>query len=85
MVWQILCFGNCVPLLSLMMVGNAVYRDRILGLMEQSAAVSLDHFFPAAAGGLESGFKDLESSTWRPTGSTSSMWADRKSKPRMGL
>jgi hypothetical protein len=32
-----------------------------------------------------SGFKDFESSTWRTTGLTSSLWADRKSKPRMGL
>jgi hypothetical protein len=34
---------------------------------------------------LESGFKVFESSTWRPTGSTSSLWANKKSKPRMGL
>jgi hypothetical protein len=34
---------------------------------------------------LESGFRDFESSTWRPTGSTSSPWADKKSNPSMGL
>jgi hypothetical protein len=34
---------------------------------------------------LESGFRVFESSTWRPTGSTSSPWADKKSKPRMCL
>ena len=28
---------------------------------------------------------DFESNTWRPTGSTSSPWADRKSNPSMGL
>jgi hypothetical protein len=68
-----------VPLPSTMMVGNVANRDRIMGAMEQSAAASLDRFFLAAAGGLESGFKDFDSSTWQPTGSTSSPWADRKS------
>ena len=34
---------------------------------------------------MESGFRVFESSTWRPTGSTSSPWADKKSRPRMGL
>ena len=38
-----------------------------------------------AVGGLTSDLKDFESSTWQPTGSTSSPWADRKSKRRMGL
>jgi hypothetical protein len=53
--------------------------------MEQRAAANLERSAPAAVGVLESGFRVFESSTWRPTGSTSSLWADKKSKPRMGL
>ncbi|MFN9941269.1 MAG: hypothetical protein ACK56I_17495, partial [bacterium] len=40
---------------------------------------------PSTVGVLYSSFGVFESSTWRPTGSTSSPWADKKSKPRMGL
>ena len=36
-------------------------------------------------GRLGERFQSFESSTWRPTGSTSSPWADKKSRPRMGL
>ncbi|MFN9905056.1 MAG: hypothetical protein ACK56F_02880, partial [bacterium] len=57
--------------------------DRTACAMEQRAAASLERSAPA--GVLESGFRVFESSTWRPTGSTSSPWADKKSKPRMGL
>jgi hypothetical protein len=53
--------------------------------MEQRSAANLERGVPAAVDGLESGFRVFESSTWRPTGSTSSPWADKKSKPRMGL
>jgi hypothetical protein len=53
--------------------------------MEQRAAANLERSVPAAVGVLESGFRVFESSTWRPTGSTSSPWVDKKSKPRMGL
>jgi hypothetical protein len=53
--------------------------------MEQRAAANLERSAPAAVGVLESGFRVFESSTWRPTGSTSSPWADKKSRPRMGL
>jgi hypothetical protein len=55
------------------------------GAMEQRAAANLERSVPAAVGVLESGFRVLESSTWQPTGSTSSSWANKKSKPRMGL
>jgi hypothetical protein len=53
--------------------------------MEQRAAANLERSIPAAVGFWESSFRVFESSTWRPTGSTSSLWADKKSKPRMGL
>jgi hypothetical protein len=53
--------------------------------MEQRAAANLERSVPAAVGVLESGFRVFQSSTWRPTGSTSSLWAGKKSKPRMGL
>ena len=56
--------------------------DRV---MEQRAAANLERSAPAAVGVLESGFRVFESSTWRPTGSTSSPWADKKYKPSMGL
>jgi hypothetical protein len=59
--------------------------DRTDPAMEQRAAANLERSAPAAVGVLESGFRVFESSTWRPTGSTSSPWADKKSKPRMGL
>jgi len=60
-------------------------RDCTDGAMEQRSAANLERGVPAAVDGLESGFRVFESSTWRPTGSTSSPWADKKSKPRMGL
>ena len=59
--------------------------DRTACAMEQRAAANLERSAPAAVGVLESGFRVFESSTWRPTGSTSSPWADKKSRPRMGL
>ena len=59
--------------------------DHTACAMEQRAAANLERGAPAAVGVLESGFRVFESSTWRPTGSTSSPWADKKSKPRMGL
>jgi hypothetical protein len=65
--------------------GNEANRDRTDGAMEQRAAANLERSVPAAVDGLESRFRVFESSTWRPTGSTSSQWADKKSKPRMGL
>ncbi len=65
--------------------GTEANRDRTDGAMEQRAAANLERSVPAAVNGLESGFRVFESSTWWPTGSTSSPWADKKSKPRMGL
>ena len=66
--------------------GTEANKDRTDGAMEQRSAANSDRGVPAAAvDGLESGFRVFESSTWRPTGSTSSPWADKKSKPRMGL
>jgi hypothetical protein len=59
--------------------------DRTACAKEQRAAANLARSVPAAVGVLESGFRVFESSTWRPTGSTSSPWADKKSRPRMGL
>ena len=59
--------------------------DRTACAKEQRAAANLARSVPAAVGVLESGFRVFESSTWRPTGSTSSPWADKKSKPRMDL
>jgi hypothetical protein len=53
--------------------------------MEQRAAANLERTTPAAVFAVERGFRDFESSTWRPTGSTSSPWADKKSNPSMGL
>ncbi len=85
MVWRILCFGDGLPFPSPTTVGNEANRDRTDGVMEQRAAANLERSVPAAVGVLESGFRVFESSTWRPTGSTSSPWADKKSKPRMGL
>jgi hypothetical protein len=85
MVWQILCFGDGFPFPSPPMAGNEANRDRTDGAMEQRAAANLERSVLAAVDGLESSFRDFESSTWRPTGSTSSPWADKKSKPRMGL
>jgi hypothetical protein len=85
MVWQILCFGDGFPFPSLTMAGNEANRDRTDGAMEQRAAANLERSVPAAVDGLERGFRVFESNTWRPTGSTSSPWADKKSKPRMGL
>ncbi len=85
MVLRILCFSDGLPFPSLTMVGNEASRDHIDSVMEQRAAANLEHSVPVAVGVLESGFRVLESSTWRPTGSTSSPWADKKSKPRMGL
>ncbi len=67
------------------MAGNDASKDRTDGVMEQRAAANFERSVPTAAGALESGFSVFESSTWRPTGSTSSPWADKKSKPRMGL
>jgi hypothetical protein len=84
-VWQILCFGNGFPFPSPTMAGNEANRDRADGAMEQRAAANLECRVPVAVVGLESGFRDFESSTWRPTGLTSSPWADKKSKPSMGL
>jgi hypothetical protein len=68
-----------------MMAGNEANRDCTDVAMEQRAAVNLERSVPAVVDGLESGFRDFESSTWRPTGLTSSPWEDKKSKPRMGL
>jgi hypothetical protein len=85
MVWQILCFGDGLPFLSLTMVGNEASRDRTDVVMEQRVAVNLERSVPAAVGVLESGFRVFESSTWRPTWFTSSSWAHKKSKHRMGL
>ncbi len=59
--------------------------DRTDRAMEQRAAANVERSAPAAVGVLENGFRVFGSSTWRPTGSTSSPWADKKSKPRMGL
>jgi hypothetical protein len=61
---------------------NGDHTDRA---MEQRTAVNLERSAPAAVGVLEIGFRVFKSSTWRPPGSTSSPWADKKSKPRMGL
>jgi hypothetical protein len=68
-----------------MMAGNEASRDRTDSVMEQRAAANLERSVPAAVDVLESSFRVFESSTWWPTGSTSSPWADKKSKPRMGL
>ncbi len=51
------------------MAGNVANRDRTDGAMEQRAAANSERSVPAAVDGLESG----------------SPWADKKSKPRMGL
>ncbi len=59
--------------------------DRTDRAMEQRAAANLERSVSAAVGVLESGFRVFESSTRRPTGWTSSPWADKKFKPRMGL
>ncbi len=67
------------------MAGNEANKDRTVGAMEQRAVANLERRVPGAVVSLESGFRDFESSTWRPTGSTSSPWADKKSKPSMGL
>jgi hypothetical protein len=64
------------------MAGNEANRDRTV---EQRAAANLERSVPVVVDDLESGFRDFESSTWGPTGSTSSPWADKKSKQRMGL
>jgi hypothetical protein len=85
MVWRILCFGDDFPFPSPMMVGNEASRDRTDGAMEQRAAANLERSVPAVVDGLESGFRVFESSIWRLTGLTSSPWADKKSKHRMGL
>jgi hypothetical protein len=66
-------------------VGNEANRDRTDGAKEQRAVTNLERSVPAVVDGLESGFRDFESSTWRLTELTSSPWADKKSKPRMGL
>jgi hypothetical protein len=58
--------------------GTEANRDRTDGAMDRGVPA-------AAVDGLESSFRVFESSTWRLTGSTSSPWADKKSKPRMGL
>ncbi len=52
--------------------------DRTDRAMEQRAAANLERSAPAAVGDLESGFRVFESSTWRPTGLTSSPWADKE-------
>ncbi len=77
MVWRILCFGDGFPFPSPMMAGNEANRDCTDGAMEQRAAVNLERSVPAVVDGLESGFRDFKSSTWRPTGLTSSPWADK--------
>ncbi len=68
-----------------MMAGKAASMVHIISKMEQKAEASFVRGWPVTKGGLASGFKDFESRTWQPTGSTSSPWADKKSKPRMGL
>ncbi len=85
MVWRILCFGNGFTFPSPTMAGNEASRERTVGAMEQREAVNLERGPPAAVFALEIGFRDFESSTWRPTGSTSSPWAEKKSNPSMGL
>jgi hypothetical protein len=85
MVWRILCFGDGLPSPSLTIAGNVASRDRTDGVMEQRAAANLERSVPVVVGVLESGYRVFESSTWGPTGLTSSPWADMKSKPRMGL
>jgi hypothetical protein len=85
MVWRILCFSDGFPFPLLRMVGNEASRDHMDSVMEQRATANLERSVPAAVGVLESGFRVFESSTWRLTGSTSSPWADKKSKPRMCL
>jgi hypothetical protein len=72
MVWRILCFGDGFPFPSQMMAGNDANMDRTDGAMEQRVAANLERSVPAAVDGLENGFRDFESSTWRPTGLTSS-------------
>ncbi len=70
-----MCFGDGLPFPSPTMAGNEASKDRTDGDMEQRAAANFEHSVPAAAGGLESSFRVFESSTWRPTGLTSSPWA----------
>ncbi len=70
-----MCFDDGLPFPSPMMAGNEASRDRTDGVMEQRAAANLERSVLAAVGDLESGFRVFESSTWRPTGSTSSPWA----------
>jgi hypothetical protein len=67
------------------MAGNETNRDCTVGAMEQRTVANLERGSPAADFALNNGFRDFESSTWRPTGSTSSPWADKKSNPSMGL
>ena len=67
------------------MAGNEANRDRTVGAMEQRAVANLERRVLAEVVGLESGFRDFESSAWLPTGSTSCPWADKKSKLSMGL
>jgi hypothetical protein len=85
MVWRILCFGDGFPFPSPTMAGNAARRERTVGAMEQRAATNLERGPPAVVFDLEIGFRVFESSTWRPTRSTSSPWADKKSNLSMGL
>ncbi len=68
-----------------MIAGKAARKVLIVGEMELRAEASFERGLLAAVGGLASGLKDFESSNWWPTGSISSLWTDRKSKPRMGL
>jgi hypothetical protein len=57
MVWQILCFGDGLPFPSPTMAGKEASRERTDGDMEQRAAANFERSVPAAAGGLESGFR----------------------------
>jgi hypothetical protein len=67
------------------MAGNEANKDRTVSAMDQRAVANLERRVLAAVVGLESGFRDFESSTWWLTGLTSSPWADKKSRPSMGL
>ncbi len=60
-----MCFGDGLPFPSPTMAGNEASRDRTDGDMEQRAAANFEGSVPAAAGGLKSGFRVFESSTWR--------------------
>ncbi len=85
MVWRVLCFSDDFLFPSPTVAGNAAKRDCTMGAMEQRAAATLERGAPAVVFDLEISFRVFESSTWRPTGSTGSPWADKKSNLSMGL